>query len=351
MFKLEPRKLQEYLSSKLGKKAEIKEIKILGSGFHGAAFKVSYTIRGKQKSVVVKLLGNKGFGHDYPADRAQSLINAHHNFNSFPKHVRSFDVVGINRGGDFTSLGECREFMLLMEEVKGVNHFSNWEEINRRGLNENDVKRELLLSDYLVKLHSEKKDSPNLYLRKIRDTVGNGECLMGVIDTYPNMVKFVTQDELELIVKKSVGWWADLRHLSHRLCKIHGDFYPGNIFFNRNRFTLLDCNRGPWGDAADDITAYTINLIHYAIWKGGSWTGPFKDMFDLFLSNYLKKTKDKELLKVVAPFFAFRGVVVIHPFFYPKPKPEVRRKIINFVMNVLDDREFNPNKIPEYLGE
>lgn len=41
------------------------------------------------------------------------------------------------------------------------------------------------MTSYLSDIHSIKRDSKSLYWRKIRDTIGHGECLMGVLDTYP----------------------------------------------------------------------------------------------------------------------------------------------------------------------
>ena len=49
-----------------------------------------------------------------------------------------------------------------------------------------DKKKIRAMAVYLAEIHAMKKDSKTLYWRKLRDTIGHGECLMGVFDTYPD---------------------------------------------------------------------------------------------------------------------------------------------------------------------
>lgn len=56
-----------------------------------------------------------------------------------------------------------------------------------------------------------------------------------------------------------------------------------------------------------------MNYIFYSAQKSLRLTGDLKDLFELFFENYLEKTGDDELLEVIAPFFAFRAVVVASP--------------------------------------
>ena len=63
----------------------------------------------------------------------------------------------------------------------------------------------------------------------MRDTVGHGECLMGVFDTYPD--GSLSYNEMSGIIKKSVDWIYKLKPKHKRLSRIHGDFHPGNIWF------------------------------------------------------------------------------------------------------------------------
>jgi hypothetical protein len=102
-----------------------------------------------------------------------------------------------------------------------------------------------LLVGYLARLHSEKKDNPVLYRRHIRDLIGHGEMLMGVIDTYPDIrtLDFTTPEEIERIETEAVKWRNKIKFKSHRLSRIHGDFpslrkhkVPSRRFSHGSRF-------------------------------------------------------------------------------------------------------------------
>ena len=75
----------------------------------------------------------------------------------------------------------------------------------------------------------------------------------------------------------------------------------------------------------------------------------FKALFELFFDVYLEESGDYELLEVIQPFYAFRGLVVASPVWYPNISLETRRKLFNFIKNVLDTDEFDYKKVDGYL--
>jgi aminoglycoside phosphotransferase (APT) family kinase protein len=247
-----------------------------------------------------------------------------------------------------------------MERAEGESYFTDLEGFALKDrLSEKDVDKIKAMTSYLADIHAVKKDSRTLYWRKIRDTVGHGECLMGVFDTYPDGV--LTYEEMAEIVKKAVDRIARLKPKYGRLSQVHGDFHPGNIWFTRKPtvaagvegngldFILLDRSRGPWGDPADDITALTINYIFFSIKHHGHVRAAYLAGLKLFFDEYVRVSGDEEIAEIVAPFFAFRGAVVANPVFYPEITAEQRKLILRFVHNVLDDARFDHERVNEYL--
>lgn len=331
------------------------KIKKLGQGVLGTGFALDFKVNGKVERKVLKTMFTQHLGKDYPADRAQSLILAHSNYNSMKKHVKSKDVCGVT-DKEIIPLGKAKEFFILMDEAKGTPYFEDLEQYaDKKELSSTDKEKIMAMSNYLIQLHKKKHKNPILYKRKIRDTIGLGEGMMGVLDMYPE-VSFATKDDFKKIVQKSVEHWASPK--VNRLCEVHGDYHPGNVWWGAKDFTLLDRARGKYGEAADDITAMTINHIFYSVKNHGKFMGAYEQAFKLFMDNYFKKTKDKEMMKVIQPYFAFRAVVVANPMFYndkfygSKTKANaIRRKMIKFASNVLNDKEFNPNEINTYLNK
>ncbi|HWR90071.1 MAG TPA: phosphotransferase [Dissulfurispiraceae bacterium] len=324
-------------------------IRKLGAGVQGAGFLIEMQTHAGPQSYVVKALIPEGLGHDYPADRASVFLLDLDEFANLPGHVRAVDVLAEMEDGSIKSIGGGREYYLLMERAEGTDYFEDLRSFTDKScLDGQDRAKIRAMVSYLAGIHAVKKISRQLYWRKIRDTVGHGECLMGVFDTYPDGT--LRYEEMAEIEKLCIDWRARLKRKTDRLCMIHGDFHPGNIWFrNGGDFTLLDRSRGPWGDAADDVTALTINYIFFSLRYFGDVRGPFIEGLRLFFDDYVSMTGDEEILAVVAPFFAFRGVVVANPVFYPDLSPDVRRKLFTFVRKVLLADRFDVGRVNEYL--
>jgi len=238
-----------------------------------------------------------------------------------------------------------------MEKIEGKEYFLDLERIKKDGeLTPLDIERTEALSTYLAEIHANRHDDRELYLRKIRDTVGHGECIMGLTDSYPDDLDFVSWGDLCEIEKKCVDWRYKIKGRTHRLCMTHGDFHPWNIMFREGAdFTVLDRSRGEWGEAADDVSSITMNYLFYSLQKYGELAGPFLEMYELFIDNYLERTGDRELLEVIQPFYVFRSLVVASPIWYPNLDPGVRKKLFNYINNILDSNVFDYQDVNSYL--
>jgi hypothetical protein len=322
----------------------------LGAGVQGAGFLIEMDTPEGPKSYVAKGLFPEGLGHDYPSDRAAVFLLDLETYGNLPRHVKAVDVLSEQQDGTVKSIGGGKEYYLLMERGEGRDYFKDLGEFSgSEKLGDTDVAKIKAMSSYLAEIHSVKKESRQLYWRKVRDTIGHGECLMGVFDTYPDGT--LGYEEMAEIEKLCVDWRARLKPKTYRLCRIHGDFHPGNIWFrSETDFILLDRSRGPWGEPADDLTALAINYIFFSVKQHGEVRGAYFEGLRLFFEEYVRKTGDDEIYRVVAPFFAFRAAVVANPVFYPELTGDARRKIFNFTRNLLRTERFEIEKVNGYLG-
>ena len=360
--KVDEARFEGYLSKLYGGSAKLLEIKKLGEGFHNAGFLVTFKVgdENRVKRLVMRVVrGDTGWGHDYLGDRASVLLLQHRLYNSAPAGTccRSIDVAGILGSGEVVSIGDTQEFFNLVEEVTeadGKPYIDDLFAVAQRGsLTDRDRRRCLKAADYLTALHRVKARNDVLYRRHIRDLIGHGEMIMGVIDSYPDpqTLSWVTREELAMIEVKAVEWRNRVKYLTHRLSRIHGDFHPfGNIRFREDDALMaLDLSREEFGEPADDVATLAMNYIFISLWHFNDLIEPFEELLNLFFHRYLDMTGDKEILRVIAPFYAFRGLVVIHPLYYPVMENEKRRKVLNFINNVLDADAFNPDVVKEYI--
>lgn len=351
---------RDYLTSVYNTNVEVQRVWRLGEkpedsgdlkGFgYGFPYVIEFRIVDETKRVVLETMRPGGFGHDHFSDRAQVLLWQNSTFSKLPKHVHSVDA-GAFENNSLKSVGKCKEFFILTEFVEGKLYHLDLDRIKDTGqVNYVDEARCLALSDYLVEIHKLKRDEPSLYIRRIRDLVGHGECIMGLLDSYPKQFDCVPPTYFIDVEKDCVSWRWCLKDKSHRLCQVHGDFHPWNLLFRDGTdFTVLDRSRGEWGEPADDIAALTINYLFYSLQKYESLTGRFESLFRKFWDNYLKKTGDSEILDVIQPFYAWRGLVVASPVWYPNLNPNVRIKILNFVKNILQNDTFDLVDVNSYF--
>ena len=104
-----------------------------------------------------------------------------------PRHVLSLDVGTFTPEGDLLSLGQAEEFFLLTRYAPGRTYAHDLKRIAATGeLGPDDEKRAIGLVDYLAEIHTLKKPDPVLYRRRIRDLLGHGEGIMGMLDGYPH---------------------------------------------------------------------------------------------------------------------------------------------------------------------
>lgn len=356
--------LREYLCSLYEGDVEIRSVWRLGGeksevtkdlkGFgYGVPYVVEFTVDDLVKRVVLETMRSEGFGHEHFSDRAKTMLWQHSAFDRLPRHVRCVDVGAFTEDNNrLKSLGDCGEFFVITEFVDGRLYHMDLDRILETGrLKELDERRCLALSDYLVDIHRVGCETKGLYVRRVRELVGHGECIMGLLDSYPSGLPFLGESDMIDIEQKCVIWRWRLKHKAERLCQVHGDFHPWNVMFREGvDFTVLDRSRGEWGEAADDLTAMTINYIFYSLRKYGELAGVFERLFKLFWSNYLRKTDDQEILEVVQPFYAWRGLVVASPVWYPDLRRDIRIKLLNFVRNVLRVERFDLEGVNSYFG-
>ena len=352
--------LDAYVKARFGPAAELLAYGPIGKETKGARYKqygygapVRLTFRttgDKTRQVVLGTMSPGPFGHEHPADRAQAMLWDYDCYGRLPGHIAALDVGAFTARGELMSVAAAKEFFLLTEWSEGDTYHKDLERladaVRPTAL---DRKRTAALADYLATIHRVKRRDPQLYRRRLRELLGHGECIMGLTDSYPDRCGFITEGLLQRIEVACNAWRWRLRGKHARLSQVHGDFHPWNVLFRRGvDFSVLDRSRGEWGEPADDVTSMSMNYLFFSLCRHGTLKGPLEVLFHAFWARYLSRSHDQGVLAATAPFFAFRGLVLASPLWYPKLTLTVRKKIFRFIENVLAVPRFDPADVNRY---
>lgn len=348
-------RLTEYLAQVHGGQVANLRVTPLGGGRqgdkaygYGVPLRLDYELDGMPRRAVLESVRPGPFGHEHMADRAQLLFWAHDAFNRLPRHVASLDVGAVRRGGRLETLGDAEELFMLAEFVAGREYADDLLRL-RAGASHSslDVERADALCDYLVDIHRVRGPDQGLYVRRVRELLGHGECLFGVADSYPPEYAAT----LERIERACVSWRWRLKQRTTRLAQVHGDFHPWNILFRDGAdFSVLDRSRGEWGEPADDVTCLTLNYLFFSLQRSGRLEGDFDTLWRRFWDRYLERSGDPGVLEAAAPFIAWRALVMASPVWYPSLAEGLRRRLFDLVLNVLATERFDPALANEYCG-
>jgi hypothetical protein len=322
-----------------------------GAGY-GAPLRIDVRLGTRSVALVLHTATPNDFGHDRRADRAAAMVLAADTFGALPHHVGVLDVGAYKNADGFVSLAGTGEFYLLTTHAEGKPYAEDLRRIARTGsAGDSDALRLARLVEYLTELHAVRpRATPAQYVRAVRDTIGGGEGVFGIVDAYPDDVPAAPRERLERIEAECVRFRSRLRRRHERLRRTHGDFHPFNLLFNEHsELAVLDASRGSLGDPADDVTCMAINFAFFSLGHPGAWRGALRGLWTNFWDAYARGPGDADLATVVAPFFAWRGLVLASPIWYPELVAADRDRILSFVEAVLRVPRFSPGMADEFF--
>lgn len=314
---------------------------------------------GRSRDLVWHTASANAFGHDRRSDRAQEMLLAFDTFGRVPGQVRAVDVGAVTRDGRLISLGQSDELYLITEYAPGTLYAGDLRRMaHDKARQAGDEQRCDLLADYLAALHRRPLpadvDRGVAYTRAIRDLVGHGEGIFGIVDGYPDDVPGAPPARLRALEERCLDWRWRLRGRDRRLAITHGDFHPFNILFDGDRLILLDASRGCLGDPADDVACLAINYVFFGLpgqaEDRAAWEQALGPLWHRFWQRYLAQSGDDEVLEVAPPFLAWRALVLANPVWYPALPAGCRGKLLDLAEQALAAGRLEPGRAEDLFA-
>ncbi|MGE4555602.1 MAG: phosphotransferase family protein [Desulfovibrionaceae bacterium] len=321
---------------------------------YGKPMLVRFEAGGEIREGVFSTMRGDKYGHQFYWDRAHVLLCQYETAKRMERHVKALGLGYVDAEDAFQPLKDPKEFFILNEFVVGRDYFVDLERIRAGELKDFDVALAREFGLWMAELHAEKCDDENLYYRRIRETFGDSECILGLIDeAYPRRYEAFSEERFMALEKRLIDWRWRLKNYAHRLSAVHGDFHPWNVLVCEDcegpEFKVLDRSRGEWGEPADDLSTMAINYILFGLYDRPRLEGSFLRLYETLFETYLEASNDTEILQVMAPFFVFRALVIASPEWYPSHPEPVRRGLFRFMENVLEDDVFDWRNVNRYM--
>ncbi|MDM8000915.1 MAG: aminoglycoside phosphotransferase family protein, partial [Dehalococcoidia bacterium] len=202
MVEIRREELERYLKSTVGPSVKLKGIGEIGvwdeqamkEFGYGKSLKVTYEKDGHQEQVVFSTMRGDRYGHQFYWDRAAILMFEYDTSARMEKHVRPRGLGYIDEEGRLVPVNRPREFFIVNELAEGKPYFNDLERIRRGHLEPQDQELVRQFASWLARVHAQKKEGPDLYLRRVRQLIGDSECIWGLIDAYPHPCLLYTSD-------------------------------------------------------------------------------------------------------------------------------------------------------------
>lgn len=333
---LSPSFVRRILHAMISPDCVVKKIDYVDAGMnkdvrHSIVVRVTYTIGTEENSVILKVPRYMANGDHHVSNQVRTIMWQRDAFNRLPAHCTCRAAGLVNEDGSFSELNISAVPFIIEEDIAGDNLFHDFIQAESKQQSFLLTERIRRCGEYIGEIHSTKKNDQELQLRVVREYTGR---FLRLVDEFQRVsASFIP---FRAVIDCALCWHWRLRDSTERLRMVHGDFHPGNIIFTPdNELRVIDRKHIEWGDPADDLAAFFINILFFSLRKYGRMHDPYIGYARDFFGAYLRVSPDIEIDRFLPPFLLTRLLVLLNPQWYPGLDHGVIEKLGNVLKKVL----------------
>ena len=348
MQNLDLENLSELISHKLGRDIRFIKCEPLSSGYHSNGYCL-YTINGEK--FFIKKIKSDDLGFELPERKINSLLISNQMSQHFPPHPKGIGVLIKNQDikyllpevDDQTEIYHIQE--IIPQFDKTIKNY--WQVLNERkdknDIDDTDVQEINIIINVISEIHCQRHSNQDVAsLKKIyndgfRSLITHPELTIMLLQKYPADSKILPRDQHEKylgLILNNIYKWEDRYD---RLRPLHGDFWGTNLYFINDQAYLVDFSRIPWGDAGTDVGWWVAQYLWLWYETKNKY---YKNLFDLFIKSYSKKTGDNEISETISPVLGVMGIIYTNPAFYPNLDLNIANSFMENIWHSLKRQRF-----------
>lgn len=342
---MDKKEISDMLTKRFGKKITVKELILIGSGYHSDGYKV---VTDQGKEYFIKKIKSEDMGFEFPERKIMSLLVSHSMLKRADISPKTFGIAIKNKKMEFLpEITDSTEIYQVQEYGgQGKTYLDMIDEkANKKEIDSEDKEEIDKIVDFIVKIHKVKHPSKDekkliaIYNDCLRSVIGNPEYLLLLLHGIPKDNPLLSpkggQGEFIALMLENMHYFKDR---PERLVALHGDFWGANVFFREDgSFFVIDYSRMPWGDPGFDIGFW---MSQYVLKSHMGNKEYFQQLGKYFLEKYIEKTGDREIVKTIVYSLGLVSVMYASPVWVPGLDNNVRKAFFEHVCGMLKKKEF-----------
>lgn len=337
-------------STALGKAVDVINVERVGSGAHGTAIRAKTRLDG---NLILKIMSDEtSFGHDFPTDRIASLLHAHASSRRLCPG-QSLGVVIVQESSPSRFIATPSEAVAVMHEfptectlMTGI-----------RSLGDKLIAADrawfVRLREAMTHIHSISAPPPvavHIHRRKLRETVGHSELLLGILDSFGTIDGFGRKQQMEYATAAIAARYALIDDLP-LVTQVHGDLHCGNVLIGDSDLHLVDPGRGQFGHPAEDIASAVVDLILWSVFRFNGLEGAYLEAVSILLDDYVAATNRQDTFRYLPFYLGAKCPVVVHPGLYPDIPGRLRIPFLKIGSAVLAETNLDTKALQRLVSQ